>query len=364
VDLAYSLARPLLFSLDAEKAHHLILRTAGLATRIPGALVATKTLYAPQDDPALHTQAFGLKFKNPLGLAAGLDKDGTAIDFWAALGFGFVELGTVTPKEGQPGNDPPRLERIRESDAIVNRMGFNNRGAPHLAAKMKARRSTIPAGANIGKAKVTANENAANDYEETLADVFDHASYIVLNVSSPNTPGLRDLQSITSLETLLDRVTARNHRIAIERSSTPRPILLKIAPDLADGDIDSIADLAREKKLAGIVATNTTLRHDLAARAPKIQGGLSGPPLEPRARALASRLFRKLGSEIPVVGVGGIRSAEDAYLRIRAGARLIQIYTGLIYEGPGLVATIVRGLGAQLRKDGYDSIDRVVGIDA
>lgn len=332
--------------------------------RLPLLLNVVETQYSPRQNDALRTHAFGIEFRNPLGLAAGLDKDGSAIDFWAALGFGFVELGTVTPKDGQPGNDKPRLERIRENDAIVNRMGFNNRGAPHLAARLQARRTNIPAGANIGKAKLTPNENAADDYEETLSAVFAHASYVVLNVSSPNTPGLRDLQSISVLESLLDRVVSRNQRLAVEQQTAPRPILLKIAPDLADGDIDAIADLARDKKLAGIVATNTTLRHELAARKPKIQGGLSGPPLRARANELARRLFRRLDGAMPIVGVGGIRSAEDAYLRIRAGATLVQIYTGLIYEGPGLVRAIVEGLGAQLKKDGYDSIQRVVGIDA
>jgi dihydroorotate dehydrogenase len=364
VDLGYRLARPLLFSLDAERAHRLILRAAGLASRSRFLLAIAKVLYAPGNDPVLHTEAFGLDFENPLGLAAGLDKDGEAIDFWAALGFGFVELGTVTPGAGQPGNDRPRLERIREDDAIVNRMGFNNKGAAHLAAMLAKRRSTIPAGANLGKAKVTPLEDAPGDYEATLAEVFDHASYIVVNVSSPNTPGLRDLQSISALESLLDRVLAANRRLATERRSPPRPILLKIAPDLADGDVDAIAELAKAKALSAIIATNTTLRHELASRRPKIQGGLSGPPLAPRALELVRRLYLRLGSAVPIVGVGGIRSADDAYVRIRAGATLVQIYSGLIYEGPGLVATIVRGLGARLRKDGYDSIRRVVGIDA
>ncbi len=320
-------------------------------------------MYAPAEDPALAVSAFGLDFKNPLGLAAGLDKNGDAIDFWASLGFGFVELGTVTPNEGQPGNDPPRLERIREDDAIVNRMGFNNKGAPYLAQRMKSRRTSIPCGANLGKAKVTPNEDAPGDYEQTLADVFDHASYVVLNVSSPNTPGLRDLQTIAALETLLDRVLEKNRRLAMERSLPARPILLKIAPDLADGDVDAIAELAKAKKLAGIIATNTTIKRELASRKPSIEGGLSGPPLSPRALELVRRLYGHLRGELPVVGVGGIRSAEDAYRRIRAGAQLIQIYTALIYEGPGLVRSIVRGLGALLRKDGYDSINRVVGAD-
>lgn len=364
MDLGYRIARPLFFSLDAERAHHLVLGTAAQTARSSALCSIAHALYAPPDDPALHVHAFGLDFKNPLGLAAGLDKNGDAIDFWAALGFGFVELGTVTPNDGQPGNDPPRLERIREDDAIVNRMGFNNKGAPYLAARLAKRRTAIPCGANLGKAKVTPNEEAPGDYEKTLADVFEHASYIVLNVSSPNTPGLRDLQSIASLETLLDRTLAANQRLALERSRPPRPILLKIAPDLADGDVDAIAELAKHKKLAGIIATNTTIKRELASRKPTIEGGLSGPPLQPRALELTRRLYGHLRGELPIVGVGGIRSAEDAYRRIRAGAQLVQIYTALIYQGPGLVGAIVRGLGALLKKDGYDSINRVVGADA
>lgn len=365
LDLAYRLfARPLLFRFDAERAHRFTLRAAAFANRHPSLLALIRAIYAPRDDPALQTQAFGLHFRSPLGLAAGLDKDGEAIDFWAALGFGFVELGTVTPGTGQPGNDRPRLERIREDGAIVNRMGFNNKGAAHLAAKLAARRSTIPAGANLGKAKTTPLEEAPGDYAATLELVWPNASYIVVNVSSPNTPGLRDLQAVDSLEPLLDRVNAENARLASKHSSPPRPILLKIAPDLADSDVDAIAELARMKNLSGIVATNTTLRHELASRKPKIAGGLSGPPLAPRALELTRRLYRRLGPSIPIVGVGGIRSAADAYTRIKAGARLVQIYSALIYEGPGLVASILHGLGEQLRRDGHDSIGAVVGLDA
>lgn len=359
----YALARPLLFSLDAERAHRLTLGAASLVSRSPLLLRGVARACAAPADPRLAVDALGLSFPSPLGLAAGLDKDGEAIDLWAALGFGFVELGTVTPIP-QPGNDRPRLARIPPDEAIVNRMGFNNRGAAHLAARLAGRRSRIPVGANLGKGKATPLEQAADDYAEGLAAVFDHADYVTVNVSSPNTPGLRDLQAVEALEPLLDRVVRENRRLASERGSRPRPILLKIAPDLADGDVDLAADLARAKGLDGIIATNTTLRHDLLSRPAPIQGGVSGRPLAPRAVELARRLYRRLGPELPIVGVGGIGSAEDAYARIRAGARLVQLYSALIYRGPGLVARILRGLGGLLERDGLRAIGDAVGLDA
>lgn len=364
MDLAYRLARPVLFSMDAERAHRLGLVLARRAARSPALLTLVRRRYAAPPDPRLAVEAFGLRFATPLGLAAGLDKDGEAIDFWAALGFGFVEVGTVTPGDGQPGNEPPRLERLRRDRAIVNRMGFNNRGAPALAARIARRRSTIPLGVNLGKAKVTPLERAPDDYAAALEPVFPGAGYVVVNVSSPNTPGLRSLQSVEALVPLLDRINEANTRLADRHGIERRPILLKIAPDLADDDVDAVAELAITKGLAGLIATNTTSNLALASEPPRIQGGLSGPPLAPRALELARRLYRRLGDAVPVVGVGGIRSAEDAYLRIRAGARLIQIYTALIYEGPGLVSSIVRGLGDRMAKDGYASIESLVGVDA
>ncbi|MCK6545563.1 quinone-dependent dihydroorotate dehydrogenase [Myxococcota bacterium] len=364
MDLGYRLARPVLFSMDPERAHVATLRMAAFAARHPAILRAVSATYAAPDDPRLHVRAFGLEFPNPVGLAAGLDKDGEAIDFWAALGFGFVELGTVTPGDGQPGNDKPRLERLIPDEAIVNRMGFNNRGAAHLASKLGARRSTIPAGANLGKAKVTALEDAPKDYATCLEVVFDVASYVVINVSSPNTPGLRDLQAVSSLEPLLDAVVVKNAELAAARRAMPKPILLKIAPDLADADVEAAAELAIAKGLSGLIATNTTLRHELARTKPSIAGGLSGKPLGPRALDVVRQLRRVAGTRLPIVGVGGIRTADDAYARIRAGATLVQIYSALVYGGPGLVATIVRGLGEHARRDGLSSIERAIGVDA
>lgn len=363
MDPLYALARPWLFRMDAEDAHRTILRWAGRAAKSRAILAATRAYYRPAPDPILECNVFGLRFTNPLGLAAGLDKDGEAIDLWAALGFGFVELGTVTPGDGQPGNEPPRLVRLIEQEAIVNRMGFNNRGAEHLARQLARRRTAIPCGANLGKAKVTPLEQAADDYEHTLRAVWAVSDYLVINVSSPNTPGLRDLQAVEALAPLLTRARKVERALAELAGRPSRPILLKIAPDLADPDVDAAADLAIETQMDGIIATNTTLRHELVPVKPPIAGGLSGRPLGPRALALVQHLYRRVGKRLPIVGVGGIMSAEDAYARIRAGASLVQIYSGLVYHGPGLVRSILKGLALRLRRDGFTRISEAVGSD-
>lgn len=364
-DTLYSkVLRPWLFSFDAERAHDITLSMAARAAKSGTACGLAGGLYAPAKHRSLAVEAFGLRFDNPLGLAAGLDKNGVAIDLWGALGFGFVEVGTVTPGAGQAGNDKPRLTRVVEDEAIVNRMGFNNLGAPALAKRLSARRTHIPVGANLGKAKVTPLSGAPDDYEATLRAVWADADYIVLNVSSPNTPGLRDLQAVSALEPLLERVVGVNRRLAKLRAREERPLLLKIAPDLADDDVDAAADLAVATGMHGIIATNTTLRHDLLSRAPGIQGGVSGAPLQPRALALTKRLFRRLEGRIPIVGVGGIRSAEDAWTRLRAGATLLQVYTGFVYAGPGMVRDIVDGLADRIDRGSYAGIAEVVGADA
>jgi dihydroorotate dehydrogenase subfamily 2 len=243
-------------------------------------------------------------------------------------------------------------------------MGFNNKGAAHLAGRIAGRVSKIPIGVNLGKAKATPIENAPDDYARALEATFDRADYFAVNVSSPNTPNLRSLQSIDALVPLLDRVRRANHDTAAARGTKPKPVLLKIAPDLADEDVDAIADLAKVKQLDGLIATNTTIRRELSSRPPKIEGGLSGAPLRPRALELTRRLFRRLGPKLPIVGVGGIGSPEDAYQRIRAGARLIQIYTGFIYEGPALIGAISRGLCERLERDHLARIADAVGVDA
>lgn len=353
----------MLFSMEAERAHDFTLKMAERVAHNGTLCALAGGLYAPPLDPRLATEAFGLKFDHPLGLAAGLDKNGVAIDFWSALGFSFVEMGTVTPGRGQPGNTPPRLVRVIEDGAVVNRMGFNNLGAPALAERLAARKTRIPCGANLGKAKVTPLERAPDDYEAGLRAVWDHANYIVVNVSSPNTPGLRDLQAVSALGPLLSRVVAVNREIAARRHRPGLPLLLKIAPDLADSDVDAVADLAVAEGMDGIVATNTTLRHDLLSRAAGIEGGVSGAPLAPRALELTRRLYRRLDGRLPIVGVGGIRHAEDAWRRLRAGATLLQVYTGFLYEGPGMLGSIVEGLQARMSRSGHSSVRDVVGVD-
>lgn len=367
MDFGYAAARPLLFRMNAEQAHRLTLdMMSRLGGNAAGRHLARK-LYAPRPDPRLEMEAFGLRFPNPLGLAAGVDKDGEAIEAWAALGFGFVELGTVTPAQGQPGNASPRLARLVADRAVVNRLGFPNHGADQLAARLadakKGGRVRAPLGANIGKAKLTPNAHALDDYRATLRSVFPVADYVVVNVSSPNTPGLRDLQTVEVLRPLLRGVLDERQRLSEDARPGRPSLLLKVAPDLADEDVDAVADLAVELGLDGIVATNTTLRHELVRTAPPIAGGLSGAPLEPRARELTQRLFRRLEGRMPIVGVGGIMSAEDAWRRIRSGATLLQTYTGLIYEGPGLIRSVVEGLGTRLDGTGLARLSEAVGAD-
>lgn len=363
MDPLYGALRPFLFLMDPERAHNFIMSGAAWASEGRMLRSLMKRYYAPKPSERLRVNAFGLSFAHPLGLAAGLDKNGVAIDFWGDLGFSWVELGTVTPGQGQPGNDKPRMARALKDRCLVNRMGFNNLGAQQLADRLKKRTGTAVVGANLGKAKLTPLEDAAKDYSSSLFAVWAHADYITVNVSSPNTPGLRDLQAVESLRPLLKQVMKTNLLLANEEADKLRPILLKIAPDLADEDVDRVADLALELGLDGVIATNTTLRTDLLSREVKISGGMSGPLLAPRALALTRRLYGRLKGQIPIVGVGGISSAEDAYLRIRAGAQLLQVYTALVYQGPQVLKRIVHGLETRLQRDGFVSMMDAVGSD-
>jgi dihydroorotate dehydrogenase len=334
-----SLVKPLLFNLDAERAHHLVFDNLRRAARVPGTKALLRGLYQFQH-PSLEREVFGLKFPNPVGLAAGFDKNAALTDELATLGFGFVEIGTVTPRP-QPGNPTPRLFRLPQDEALINRMGFNNEGALAVAARLARRRNRqLLIGGNIGKNKDTPNEHAAADYEacfEALADVVD---YFVVNVSSPNTPNLRQLQEKKPLIDLLQRVQARN----LSRA-TPRPLLLKIAPDLTDTQLDDILEIARETQLSGLVATNTTIsRADLRTETGHVAGlgagGLSGRPLRARATEVIRYLHRRSDGALPIIGAGGIHSAADAQEKLAAGAVLVQLYTGFIYEGPALVRKI------------------------
>jgi dihydroorotate dehydrogenase len=324
------LLRPLLFLVDPEKVHEFALHSLKLASSLP--LPRRKGLESP-----LQREIFGLSFPNPIGLAAGFDKNGLAIPALSALGFGSVEIGTVTAV-AQPGNPKPRMFRVPEAEAIVNRLGFNNRGAAAVAQHLQSLRKTarwpsIPVGINIGKSRVTPLENAVQDYVESLRLLRDCGDYFVLNVSSPNTPGLRSLQDPAALEPLC---------LTLREELQTKPLLLKIAPDLTWKELDDILATAESAAMAGIIATNTTIDHSSIPIARRTQGGLSGQPL--RDRSFEILKYIKTRSRLPVVSVGGIMNADDALARFDAGADLIQLYTGFIYRGPGIVRQICRAL--------------------
>ena len=342
----------LLRRLPAETVHRLSLRTLRLLTAVPGALRLIRRLRGPRD-AALRVRALGLDFPSPVGLAAGFDKDAEAYEALGAFGFGFVEIGTVTARP-QPGNPKPRLFRLVKDRAIINRMGFNNEGARAAADRLRGRRRVI-VGVNIGKTKVVPDRDAVADYVESAERLAPLADYLVVNVSSPNTPGLRDLQAVEHLRPLLEAVRAAAGR------ATPRhvPLLVKIAPDLADADIDAIADLALALGLDGIIATNTTISRDgLAGGDAEAAGagGLSGAPLKRRSLQVLERLRKRAGDRLVLISVGGIETADEAWERLRAGATLVQAYTGLIYGGPSWPQRINRDLGDRLRRAGGTTI--------
>ncbi|WP_067669307.1 quinone-dependent dihydroorotate dehydrogenase [Nocardia miyunensis] len=358
----YSLLLRLMFLLPPERIHHLAFAAMRLATRFAPARAVIARL-AVTGDPILATTAFGVRFPAPVGLAAGFDKDGEGVDAWGPLGFGFAEVGTVTG-QAQPGNPAPRLFRLPADRALINRMGFNNQGAAAAAQRLRQRRpGGVPIGANIGKTKIVPAEQAAQDYVTSARVLGPLADFVVVNVSSPNTPGLRDLQAVESLRPLLAAVL---DCLAHSGSARTVPVLVKIAPDLSDEDIDAVADLAVELGLAGIVATNTTVgREDLRTPAEQVAaigaGGLSGPPVAGRALEVLRRLYARVGDRLVLISVGGIETADQAYERILAGATLLQGYTGFIYGGPLWTRHLHRGLAARLRADGYTDIAQAVG---
>ncbi|HEY2735980.1 MAG TPA: quinone-dependent dihydroorotate dehydrogenase [Polyangiales bacterium] len=352
--------RPILYALPAEAAHRLVMGLLAFASGLSFIVALTRRLSSVRA-ASLEVHAFGLRFPTPIGLAAGLDKDVEAYPMLSAIGFGSVEVGTITA-EAQPGNPKPRLFRLIGDRALINRMGFNNHGARAAArrlADLPAR--TVPLGINIGKTKRVDNAAALDDYAASARTLGVHADYFVINVSSPNTPGLRDLQAVASLRPLLARVRGELDRA---RPGRPVPLLLKIAPDLADADVDAIAELALELRLDGIIATNTTvarapLRTDAEAVMAMGPGGLSGAPLKARALAVLERLHAKLGDEVTLVSVGGIESVDDVWDRLRAGARLVQLYTALIYDGPSLPSRLSRGLRRKLIENQLTSVDQI-----
>ncbi|WP_216901000.1 quinone-dependent dihydroorotate dehydrogenase [Nocardia alni] len=351
----YSLVLRLMFLLPPERIHHLAFVAMRWATGLAPARALLTRLTATSD-PILRITAFGVEFPAPIGLAAGFDKDAEGVNAWGPLGFGFAEIGTVTG-QAQPGNPAPRLFRLPADHALINRMGFNNHGAAAAADRLRRRRpGGVPIGANIGKTKVVPAGQAADDYVTSAKLLGPLADFVVVNVSSPNTPGLRDLQAVESLRPLLAAVL----------DCVSVPVLVKIAPDLSDEDIDAVADLAVELGLAGIVATNTTIaRTGLRTPAAEVDalgaGGLSGPPVAERSLEVLRRLYARVGDKLTLVSVGGIETADQAFERILAGASLLQGFTGFIYGGPFWTRRLHRGVAARLRAGGYASIGEAVG---
>lgn len=342
--MLYAMLRTLLFRLDAEASHNLSLTAMSALHR-----ARLLGLLAPRisDSPVT---VMGIRFTNPLGLAAGLDKNGDHVDALGRLGFGFVELGTVTPRP-QPGNPKPRLFRLVHKEAIINRMGFNNKGVAHLVQQVRKARYQGPIGINIGKNFDTPVERANDDYLSALRDVYAFASYVTVNVSSPNTPGLRSLQFGESLDNLLAAIKAEQGSLAREHGRYV-PVAIKIAPDMTDDEIRMVAGSLLRHGLDAVIATNTTLDRELVAGEPFANeaGGLSGRPLTQKSTHVISVLYSELGETLPIIGVGGISCAQDALDKLNAGAKLVQIYSGLIYRGPGLIGEIVEALGSVMNE--------------
>jgi dihydroorotate dehydrogenase len=339
----YKILRFFLFKMDAENAHHFTLRLMNWVVKIPFVKYLMAKIYAVENKK-LERTLFGLTFKNPVGLAAGLDKNAECIDAFAAVGFGFIEIGTVTPLP-QDGNEKPRLFRLIEDKAIINRMGFNNAGmnvvkANILKSQISNLKSQILIGGNIGKNKLTSNENAVDDYLKCFNELYEVVDYFVVNVSSPNTPNLRALQEKEPLKKILFQLQEVNHQ-----KIKPKPVLLKIAPDLTNEQLDDIIEIVVETKLAGLVATNTTIsRANLTTEKSKVDaignGGLSGKPLTKKSTEIIKYIHQQSNGTIPIIAVGGIMTADDAIEKLKAGASLVQLYTGFIYEGPDLIKEI------------------------
>jgi dihydroorotate dehydrogenase len=337
--------RPLLFLVDPEKIHYRVFNWLKMMGKIPGMMAVVRWIFDYRH-PSLQRQILGLNFENPVGLAAGFDKDAKLIDELSAFGFAFIEIGTLTPK-AQPGNDKPRMFRLPDDQALINRMGFNNGGVNDSIARLKQRHSKVIVGGNIGKNKITPNENALDDYAYCVKVLHPYVDYFVVNVSSPNTPGLRELQEKEPLRKLLRDV------IVLSKASVPyKPVLLKIAPDLTATQLDDIVEILQGTGTDGIIATNTTISRE-GLKTPKAtldaigNGGLSGAPLRRRSTEVIRYLRARLGKQYPIISVGGIMSAEDALEKLDAGADLVQVYTGFIYEGPALVKAINKAIVAR-----------------
>lgn len=358
-----ALLRPILFRLDPERAHELAV--AGLGAAAP---VLARIAGPPRGGGRLEQELLGVRFPNPVGLAAGFDKRARAVPAWPALGFGFVEAGTITARP-QPGNPRPRIHRLPRDRALINRLGFNNAGAEATAATLERWRrrgllGRVPLGINLGKSKVTAPEDAPADYARSLELLWPFADYVTVNVSSPNTPGLRDLQAAGPLGEILDALDAVALRMVAGRVNTPPPVLVKLAPDLEPAQIDAVVDLALERAVAGVIVTNTTLARDGLSSPPALtrrEGGLSGAPLRERSTAIVARVARRAGRRLVVIGVGGVFTADDAWEKLAAGASLVQVYTGLVYGGPATARTICKGLLERMDREEIAHVSEIVG---
>jgi dihydroorotate dehydrogenase len=340
------LIRPLLFKLEAEKAHKVTFGLLKAAGKMPGFLHVAGRIFKFKH-PNLERTVAGLTFLNPVGLAAGFDKDGKAFHELGAFGFGFIEVGTVTP-EAQSGNPKPRLFRLIDDRAIINRMGFNNEGVEALKVRLKNRPKNLIVGGNIGKNKSTANENAVSDYLTCFEELFPWVDYFAVNISSPNTPGLRELQEKEPLLKLLGAISDKNHK-----TRSPKPVFLKIAPDLSDPQLDEIIEIVKETKLSGMIISNTTISREPLITDPSVvtalgAGGLSGAPLFERSTAVLRYVVKISGKAFAIIASGGIESGEDAAVKLKAGADLVQVYTGFIYEGPSLIKRINKYLASNL----------------
>ena len=333
---------PYLTRYDAEKVHYVVMNALKIICAIP-LMSSILRLIFEKKDTRLERNVFGLHFKNPVGLAAGFDKNGVWTDQLSNLGFGFIEIGTVTPKP-QAGNDKPRLFRLKPDEALINRMGFNNDGSIEAANNLRKRKSKVIIGGNIGKNKITDNDDAVIDYLKAFNDLYPYVDYFVVNVSSPNTPGLRDLQEKEPLKYILKILERDNGR-----KSKPKPILLKIAPDLTNEQLDDVIEIVKETRTAGVIATNTTISREGLVSDNEIvskigSGGLSGKPLTDRSTEVIRYLSEKSNKAFPIIGVGGIYNAKDAIDKLNAGASLVQVYSGFIYEGPSIVKEICKGI--------------------
>ena len=348
--------RPNFFNRDPEEAHNLVIGQLAWAARRRWALGLAGCFLR---GPKLPVELFGLKFPNPVGLAAGMDKFGTAVPVWAALGLGFSELGGVTQR-GQPGNPQPRMFRVVEDEALINRMGFNNPGADAMAGRLRDWHDSgawpsHPVGVNLGKSKVTPLADAPADYRYSFERLKNLADFFVVNVSSPNTPNLRQLQDKSALAEILVALQ--------EANDANRPILVKVAPDLGFDALDEILELVEPRNLAGLVATNTTIARPDETGVYAETGGLSGRPLAKRSTEVIRHLYRQSGGRVPLIGVGGIFNADDAWEKITAGASLLQIYSGMVYEGPQITSNILKGLAKRLAREGFIELGQAVGTE-